>query len=176
MAIKDKSHLELFVKFIGSDVIIHEYSSYLGATDKWYRSCKINITGSGLCSQLYTMGIHSNKTFTASWPKALPNEFIWHYLRGVFDGDGTIGKYHVNRNDYRLGFVGTYNMLSNIQNIFAEYLGKTVGSIYPTGNVFRYVVNGNNSVRRLCKQLYHQSTIKTRLNRKYETYLNVNSL
>lgn len=50
----------------------------------------IQIVSNELCNYLSKYNIVPNKTWTY-FPINIPNEFWWHFLRGFFDGDGSVG-------------------------------------------------------------------------------------
>lgn len=69
---------------------------------------------------LLKLGITSNKTFSVKPPK-IPKKFVRHYLRGFFDGDGSISTFR--RNDSVKTFpsvrlVGNNDMINYIRKIF----------------------------------------------------------
>lgn len=57
-------------------------------------SSTINISNVKIRNDLIKLGMVPNKTKTMTFPnyKKLPERFVRHFIRGVFDGDGTIAK------------------------------------------------------------------------------------
>jgi len=55
---------------------------------------KLIIYNQGLVTALAKWGIVSNKTLTMPWPAQLPVSVVPAYIRGYFDGDGTIYHHH----------------------------------------------------------------------------------
>jgi hypothetical protein len=51
---------------------------------------QISLFDKNLVSVLGYWGIVPNKTFNMSWPEHLPPDLIPAYIRGYFDGDGTV--------------------------------------------------------------------------------------
>ena len=53
--------------------------------------CRLTITSKNLVESLLKFNITKNKTLTYQMPN-IPDEFLWDYLRGYFDGDGHVSK------------------------------------------------------------------------------------
>lgn len=77
----DKSHLEKFQKALGSCYKI-------GHSNKT-QSVSLKINSTKLCTDLINHGVVCNKSLIIKPPK-IANEFIPHFIRGLFDGDGSI--------------------------------------------------------------------------------------
>ena len=65
---------------------------------KTYKTVRVNVCNKKMCNDLFNLGIVSNKSLTLQFPKNIPNSLIKHYLRGYFDGDGSISTNGTNRN------------------------------------------------------------------------------
>ena len=52
--------------------------------------CRIRFNSREMVSDLQKLGIHPNKSLTIEPPVEIPDDFLYDYLRGVFDGDGTV--------------------------------------------------------------------------------------
>jgi intein-encoded DNA endonuclease-like protein len=90
LAIKDKHHLELFRKSIGSNhKIIDGFShvKYNGGISISHTS-SLAMYSNQLVKSIKSQGFHSRKTFTIERPN-INNELIHHFIRGFFDGDGS---------------------------------------------------------------------------------------
>lgn len=75
---------------------------------------KIYINSIKLCSDLAKLGVHPNKTGSLSSLPNISEEYIPHFIRGFFDGDGWCTCSDKTSN---LGFVGDYDFLSEINNV-----------------------------------------------------------
>ena len=53
------------------------------------------------------------------FPEIVPVYLLSHFIRGVFDGDGTLGIYQRKngRMSYNVSIVGTYHLLRGIQKL-----------------------------------------------------------
>lgn len=56
---------------------------------------RLGITSQKLCEDLSKLGCTPNKSFTLEFPtkKQVPDHLLNHFIRGYFDGDGSIGLY-----------------------------------------------------------------------------------
>jgi len=114
------------------------------------------------------LGFDNNKTHNARVPKQLPNKFINHFIRGVFDGDGSLCIRNRTTKVYpNINIVGTENIIVFISKCFKNYNNfyKCKQSI-----VWRIDYNGSNA-RDFLNYMYKDSTIH--MDRKYKDYLRV---
>ena len=82
-----KQHLEKFAKAI----------KYTGSViGPYFRNkiknpiYKIDLSNPRFGKDLQNKGVIQNKTFFVQFPKWLKTELVRHFIRGIFDGDGTI--------------------------------------------------------------------------------------
>ena len=84
----DESHLHNFMRGLKVSVTVH--------TSQKTDSARISLYDKNLVSALAYWGIVPNKTLTMTWPGHLPPELVPAYIRGYFDGDGTVYlRYHL---------------------------------------------------------------------------------
>jgi hypothetical protein len=90
------------------------------------------ITNKNIKNNLYKLGIIPNKTLHIRFPKFLKKEYIFHFIRGVFDGDGYfyIDKRHKAKGCFAIvgnkDFCKDINILLNKNNIKSKiYFNKT---------------------------------------------------
>lgn len=117
---EDISHIEKFKNDIKSTQIIDSYISSVKVNNKIYKSevSEINIYSTKIVKDLYDKGCFNNKTHTIIFPSWLNNDLIPHFIRGFFDGDGSIsiGKFNIT-----LNFVsGSYLFLESIKKEFEK--------------------------------------------------------
>lgn len=163
----DKDHLYKLAKLTNFQGNIHNNDKECSITfsGKWYvESLKNNFN---ICPQ---------KTFDVKIPDNLPEGMLAHFLRGYFDGDGSIS--HTN-NYLHIGITSGSTQLLN-QIIDYLYRNNIVirnkdgkPKIYNTNNAINYFCNNAYKVIDL---LYSNSTECTRLYRKYQLYLNWKSI
>jgi hypothetical protein len=89
----------------------------------------------------------------------VPNKLINHFIRGWFDGDGSIIIHKKNLTS-SINMAGTYGNLNEIQKIFLENvkcLNPT--KIYKDKSIFSLKWGGNNQVINIRKWLYKDANI-----------------
>lgn len=114
------------------------------------------------------------KSLIIEFPKQIPNEKIKHFIRGIFDGDGTIT---INKNKGSISIVGNLSTINNIVDIFFNLVKiKKYGtndtnkpSIQKYKNVYS-VTYHNYNAKTILDWLYSDSNFYSRLERKYNKY------
>jgi hypothetical protein len=90
LSVKDKDHLSLFRKCVGSNHLIKEgqskvkYKGGISTSDMAH----LAMYSTRLVESIKNQGVHSRKTFTIKKPE-IQKELIRHFIRGYFDGDGS---------------------------------------------------------------------------------------
>lgn len=98
----DISHLEKFKEFLQST---HTISFN---TDK-YNRCSFEFTHKEMREVLeFNFGITPNKTDKLEFPTYIPTKHLVHYLRGYFDGDGSICESFSNKNSITSSLYATF--------------------------------------------------------------------
>lgn len=98
----DITHLEKLKKFLKST---HTISS----NTTTYNRCSFEITSQHICDVLeLNFNIVPNKTDKLVFPKHLPSKYLRHYLRGYFDGDGSICESFSNKNSVTASIYATF--------------------------------------------------------------------
>lgn len=113
----DKEHLYKFLKIIKCDNVdlVKEYDDYVSLTislDEFKKDLFDNF------------GITPRKTFTCDIVDKIPKNKLNHFIRGYFDGDGSISKTTM----ITINFVGTANVLTKMGWLFREKLGVEIQS------------------------------------------------
>lgn len=165
---QDDDHLIKFakaIKFIGPIY-----------TDITNDSRKICISGKWFAVDLQNLyGIGSKKSLTITWPEQLPKEYWSSFIRGIFDGDGSIS---LSKDIIVISFTGTRKLLLSLIDIFYN-LGVVVKnnnggkpSIQHKANNFvvgQFALSGKNA-NIVINWMYQNSSDQNRLTRKYERY------
>jgi len=121
-----------------------------------------------LCESLTKLGCHPNKSFTLKFPTPdqVPNHLINHFIRGLWDGDGSIS---IAKRKFVLvsTLVGTVNICSNIQNILHNLsIKSSILTDKRCKEETKYLtIGGSIQVQKFAKWLYQDATIY--LKRKY---------
>ncbi len=97
---KDKSHLYKIKKVLSSEYKISQKPNGTGGI-----AYHIQIRNNTLCKDLLNLGITPKKTYDLK-PLLIPTKFLSDFVRGFFDGDGSVYIYEVNNTpQIKLGFV-----------------------------------------------------------------------
>lgn len=134
LAYKDLSHIEKFANAMikngnGKD-LVHPYQARIKG--KEYPSAKIVINNKEIVEQLINLGCKPNKSLSLTFPtdQQVPKKLVRHFIRGYFDGDGSIStpRYaqsiekkcagQLRENGRTISFLGTYSFLTSVINIF----------------------------------------------------------
>lgn len=172
----DESHLHLFAKCLSSDAKITCRTRNL--SKQGYDSCvdmsAIRVYSKSLVRSLAQYGVIPNKTDLLSQIPDINPEYIWDYIRGYFDGDGTFSYTNVTstsgvRHQYgRIGFVcNSFDFLNDLKLIMERY--GIVAHINADKSGWVLQIRKTESVKQFCSLIYNdQNCIK--LDRKYQKY------
>jgi len=121
-----------------------------------------------MCDSLTRLGCPTGKTFVTRFPTPdeVPDNLLVHYIRGVFDGDGSL--YHTT-NGWHVNFAGTIALLDPMRDYIHQQTGVRFG-IYPHGKVYMMKVGGNYQVGHVMEWIYKDATIY--MERKYNLFKN----
>lgn len=126
----------------------------------------MNLYGQKMWNFFIDLGMDHNKSYTAKFPNNVPSEYILHCIRGIFDGDGSIS---MGRKHYPSARIcGT----KDIVEFVSKHLNLHCTTHQNTETNFTIQYTGKNAVKFLdC--IYKDSTKNTRMDRKYNKYLDV---
>lgn len=162
----DTSHLEKFKEYLNST---HAISSN---TEKYYRS-SFELTSIELCNGLKNnFNIVPNKTSILKYPDKLPLHLMKHFIRGYFDGDGSICESFSNKNSITATLYATFACGSRefITWLF-KYLQTTLGLsgyLQKFSDTKFQIKYSTNDAKILLNWMYRDSTVY--LDRKYSLF------
>jgi len=175
---KDEEHLKLFQK-----TVKHSGKFYIKQHENSFTNKKmyyLNLNSMKTASDVKKHGCLPRKTGNSSIPK-LKKELIPHFIRGYFDGDGSLSvydyvnkkkngkEYHEVRGEFAI--TSDKNILLEIQNILMKEcdLKKTKLKSYKrTEQAFSLRYGGKNQIQRIFNYLYRDATVY--LQRKYNKF------
>ncbi len=109
---KDKYILEQFLLDLNSTAPV--YTAY---HKKYKKKCfSISLTSERMFKSLNSIGCTPRKSLTLEFPD-LDSSLVPHFIRGYFDGDGTVGVYSSKNTSWKRlmsGFCGTYTFLNKL--------------------------------------------------------------
>lgn len=167
LKIKDYEHLEKFKHDI-------QYNGPI-RFEKDVDAYSVSICSKRLTMDLNNLGILSNKSFSTVVPDIHPH-LIRHFIRGVWDGDGSIT--YNKRKKWSLSLVSaTLEFIKAIKKIIESSCGSSGYIQTRTSNVGNkyYVLHfsGTPNAFKIADFLYNASTIY--LDRKYDRYIKMKS-
>lgn len=166
----DIGHLEKFKQAIGST---HAISS----NTTTYNRCSFEFTSPHICDILdINFNITPNKTASLVFPRHLPPEVLRHYIRGYFDGDGSICESFSNANSITSSLYATFASGSKEFSLkLYDYLQKTLnlgGHLQAFKDSVKWQIKFNtNDAKSLLNYMYNDCSIY--LDRKYELFVNL---
>lgn len=168
LARKDEDVLHLIAKEIGFTGKIRQYDSSNG-----YPSSSLAFASRPIRQQIEKYGIGNNKTFKLKHLPQIPKKYMIDFIRGYFDGDGSV----YEPGDYRkirTNIVGaSANFLQEIINFLHENYGLRKVKLHSTERVhtiYDFSYSTKDSFK-FCNIMYNNSYLA--LPRKKEHYLNI---
>jgi hypothetical protein len=171
---KDIELVEIFKKELKSEHKLAKYDVFDKRTKKIYTRYSLQIASKEIVSDLCKLGIHSNKSFNCAMPN-IPKEYFWHFIRGVFDGDGCISKEKIKKEGaLRFSIIGSENLISIIKKEFISCgLSDTKISVNKyhsnDGRLVTIHYYSYNDLSLLKEKIYQESE-NLKLSRKYDLF------
>ena len=160
LKVADKNHLEkLRTSISGNQPIVEAHG---GA------SAYIDMNSKGMVEDLLQYGLTPNKSLTLNINfDLIPEPLIHHFIRGYFDGDGSINYYTRAPywyDEWELSFVSTQAVLLKFQ----EYFNKP-HKLFTCGKNFRFCYKSKQDIKEVLEYMYQDASIY--LDRKYQKVL-----
>lgn len=182
-SIDDINILELFQKEVSLDSKIILSNKQKGAKFRKPQAT-IRISSNHMYNTLNKYGITENKTQSSNFSfdfNTIPKEVVHHFIRGYFDGDGSVSFYKTNRTIF-FNFSFVFNSLNftnqisqifedkfSIQSVIRKHIGKTSNWFSMR---FNYNRDRTNKIKEIYNWLYKDSTIYLERKRlKFNNYL-----
>jgi hypothetical protein len=109
LAEKDLDHLEKYKNFLKTSKRI----SYRSNT----KSYRLTFHSKKVCEDLIKLGCTPKKSLTLKFPEFLPEDLVSHFIRGYFDGDGSISVSNKNGRLLSTSLLGTKEFLISVMEI-----------------------------------------------------------
>lgn len=166
---EDKYILELFKEKI-------EYTGYLylRPSEIYKNQYSLEITSNQLKDNLINLGCVSKKSLILKFPNELqvPKELLHHFIRGVFDGDGSVGITDrlIKGKEYKeqfIQFVGSNDFIDGLSEQLNFLITFNVSPIN-SGNNKQIAIKSKSDFIKMYEFLYKDATIY--LYRKYNKF------
>lgn len=161
--VSDKYILEKFKNAIRSNLEVKEFKSER-SQDGWKpkHNAYFRVFSQKMFMDLNKLEVHPNKTFVADKLPKLSKEMMRHYIRGFFDGDGTV---YVSKS-YReprpiFGFYGTYSFITNFRDFLEQEINLKHRKVHEkkTQNVSMVTYSTIDDIINFYDYIYRDSTI-----------------
>jgi len=166
---RDIEHLVKFKKALKSTYPIKTYELKTSYTTKESYCCRLRVLSDKLKSDLIKNGCVENKSLILKFPDKtmVPDNLIWHFIRGYFDGDGSLTNWKGSR--WNIKICGTYEFLDGIRNkLFECEIDKYIYK-EKRNEKNNYTLNlACNLAIKITSKMYENSTIF--LDRKFNKY------
>ena len=180
LAYKDLEHVKRFANFVlknhNGEELVHPYTAKLNGEE--FPAAKVAVTNKKIVTDLISLGCEANKSLTVKFPteNQVPKHLQRHFIRGYFDGDGSIStpctSYGLRKNGRTISFVGTQKFLQSVIDIFVNEVCSDFGSVnlYQKRNqqAWQFSKTKYNTNQEIYEYLYKDATIY--LERKYERF------
>lgn len=167
----DRYLLEAFASDIETNAKITDKINT--ANGKEYRSCRLRVNNTKMCRDLMALGCTTKKSLTLTFPSCniLPREYIRHFIRGYFDGDGCVhykercvidnrNNKKYNRTDLLVAIVGTKDFLIELSKVLEqENIYFRFNKYGHCGQSFEIRLNKRNELFAFYNYLYSDATI-----------------
>ena len=169
---QDKIVLEKFIGSINGNNQIYENK----------HSCRLTICQKAFTNNLLDKGVFPKKSLLLKFPNTniIPKQLIRHFIRGYFDGDGSIScNQYYNKTQDNYYYVSEFNILGTISFVesLSEFLPSSKYKIkHETRqtNVYKYRVYNRVDIIKIFHYLYDDSNIY--LERKYDKFIDIINL
>ncbi len=143
---------------------------------KWKNTYHLELRNKVICEDLIKLGCMPNKTYKLKFPteSQVPKHLLSHFMRGVWDGDGTIGLGKVTKQKYNYAWC-TLSVTKFFINDFIKFIEKELQinctSYKPKIThevILKVSICGPNQIKKFLNWLYCDANIY--LKRKYKKY------
>lgn len=158
----DKGHLLKFKESLEATNPIMDYVGSGYNVDGIFS--KILLTSQKTVDDLKRHGVNEQKTYDLQFPDFLRDDLVRHFVRGYFDGDGSINyqeRYANKYKAYQIGFTGSLHMIEGINSFFGKK-----NKICKKGNAYYVNYAGVKQVNDFINIMYEDATLY--LDRKYD--------
>jgi len=118
---KDYELVNMVKDELNSTHKLSEYDVYDKRTNKSYKRFSLQIASKEMCIDLNNLGLYSAKSFDCDYPN-INDKYFWHFVRGVFDGDGSI---HMNTSKkdgaLRFSIIGSEKFILKLKTKFNSF-------------------------------------------------------
>ena len=156
LASKDREHIQRFLTTLKATQPIYDWEDKV----KHKKLSTVVICSVKMCRDLARYGVVRRKTAVFTWPESLPKNMISHFVRGYFDGDGSVFTCKPNNapsQDITISVLGHEPFIARLQEELMREcnLGKTKLKRRSPGKPYFYVrYTGRLQILRMAAYMY----------------------
>jgi DNA-binding transcriptional regulator WhiA len=169
----DVGHLKKFVQCINGSEDMIKYRTVSSGDGKTHEAVRILLCNYKICNDLSKYEIVPRKGATLGFPNFLNKDLLISYIRGYFDGDGSIctaGKAPSGAQRYNVSIIATEQFLIDLMSYLLP-LNITIVSLEKKYLMAIWKKGGMRQIRIFLNYIYGNANIY--LERKYEYYLKI---
>ena len=164
---RDKSVLDALNSEYGGNRKL-TFINYNNKNSNWQNQYMLSVSSEKMKKDLMKYGAVPNKSLVLRFPNNISSEFIPHFIRGYYDGDGSLSK-----NEDRCTIISTEDFCVRLSEIVRSELNVNSSIMYchnrhdkPTRT---FQIAGKNQVKKFLDWIYKDANIF--LERKYNLYI-----
>lgn len=164
---KDKNILEKIANHLEFNGVLYKKNQQ--------EAYDLYISSKEIAQDMKNFGLTNHKSQELKWIEQMPEQYISHFVRGYFDGDGHVGLAqgsNPNKKKILCKLVGTLPFIERLKKEFEKIYGSEIGSIQDNGSYFELYYSGQKSALKFLEWIYIDSNENNRLKRKYDIYQN----
>ena len=168
---EDDAHLYKFLKAIDATSFKIKYT-IKKTKDKIYEGCYVSICDKEMVQDLIDKGCAPRKSLILKFPNEnqVPNNLLSHFIRGYFDGDGSISYRIVHPETgtkyFSMNILGTLDFLTKVKEILEINHIK----LNKQNKHYSLPLCGNNRIYKVLNIIYKDSNPNIELTRKREKF------
>jgi hypothetical protein len=170
--VKDSDILEKFKRAISSGSPVSDFNVYDERTDKTYNRYSLQICSKEFCQYIRNHGVDENKSKVFKFPK-IDEKYYSHFIRGLYDGDGSICivKSKVIENiNFRANIISSLECVNYIK-VYLESINISSNKIFSKHDQNIHYITFGKDVIKFLNWIYKDSSEETRLDRKYNKFI-----
>lgn len=134
---------------------------------KHHDAYELTIYSKHMCKQLNKKGCVPRKSLILQWPTWIRKDLYSHFIRGYFDGDGSISKASLGAN---ANFVSSMDFCIGLSNFLKDKgIENFIREVPTNKKTGRVVISKKEQTRKLCEYMYKDADLF--MQRKYDIYL-----
>lgn len=173
--LKDEDHVLKLRDILGASNPVKKYEKNIDHKNHTYYHLNIDRAEQLARDLEINFNITERKSLSLKPPPLQEEKCIGSFIRGYFDGDGSI--YRNKNSGFQISFLGTESMILWIKNQLNLYVLQNIGgSVDAVKSIKRLRFTGQRKPSLILTWLYAESCDETRLERKYNRFLEYSTI